>query len=1139
MNYTFCENFSVVDKDNMPYSLKEENIHPYKVQSGKVEDNQFLLLRNGARMLFKTPSLESFHFSCQLGYRPPAHVYYSHVGWSIYFGYDEILRTGMVLSINYYENDSLLRINLGNIKGKNEQVEYCSSVSGIKLDGNKMYHLDFSVEENICVGSFDDIAFQFECKSPRGKMGFFNNSSVKGLAYSNIRIESNDVEQKEIVKRKYQIPYYDGGSEEYCIEMDVKKYKDGSYELTYSLTGGAFSRQADSYHMNIWAVQYDVIKNAYIKFYGKCGTNKLFLKNGELCFVEQSPDGKYTEALMDGQKMPFVGKFYLDDFCENDDFAFGYDLFRRLGNELQEDKREFVYHGEELVYSGKSLSEDYNIIIESPKKKKISEMIPLEIDEYEQAKFHALNNHYFLHNEEVAFHIKWLMKRNLDMIHCKVYLLDAFFDEIKDISINKVPIEDGKEYGYTSFISEINLGNMCQGVYHIKAVMYLGDEIVSAHTSAFEVIDDSDISPRESSRIPFMYSGEATPPNIKYNCPDPWIMKPDHNEIHYFDCMLAVPEITEHRKGWKELLGLYKRKMFLWLNDRTAPSEKTYLDYPQSVKLADYTNITSPTAPINYIINPRSFRSAAVRKIYNEFREDRKEYDLFDLSDRDSITDEEFRKLFELCGSEWVDYFCEKNAENLIRFHSSMKEMNPDIKFSEYGPYAIYGTNYSGPYSAKWKMAPINRAEEMMDGFWIFEDYPFITGKETHYSGWGMMGLLMNIPNARIIVELFSSFDPVCPDDCVYNAFPPGGCYVESYRTVTQLNEHMYAAVFRDGKFCYYDNPGFQFLQSYNTEAKQRFEEFLKGWGTYLKNKPKSPMKAPVFITEYINEDDRFEFDFSRNGVNNIGQAGQSYVYGIMAAAGLPKGYCTNWAGLMQLNEDMTDVCVLPSLKYASFEAKQKIRELGAKGIGLIAVSDIADLTDLFGVEKSVSKVKVCALKNDSESELITCREAEFFYKANGAEVLLAAKNLEDECYPVVLKCGKNILINSYICQVGCEDFVYEFFGLANVSHLLKKTINEIVKAISCPLATADPNCGINLFVTESGERRILLTDYSICGCDEIKNVVVQLNLDVNKVRYIGHEDNMIRPNVIKKEGKVIGFSVKLRPGESVIYALE
>lgn len=1138
--FRFSEDFSVVNDDKMPYSLREENIHPYiSTPSARVENKSLLILRNNARLLFNTPKIGNFEFSCLLGYLSPASAYGKHTNWSIYFGYDEKRRTGKMFSISYYEKEALLNLSVRRMNGKTDSEEDVCRISNISLEPDKQYLLKLTVGGGICSGTFDGIEFSLNCAAPLGKIGLMSKSTVNGLTFSEVEIVSEDTEPCKALHSQYVIPHFDGGSEDYLIDIEAKKFSDSITEISYSLTGGAFSRKNDSYNMVIWSVQYDVITNPYIRFLGKGKSPKLYIKNGELVFVEQCPDGKNAELVIGGQSMPYSGRFYIEDFDENSDFAFGYDMFRRLGNELSEDEREFIYRDGKLLYSGKSLSEDYVISVASPSDKKIAGMIPQEIDEYEKALFHAQNNHYFMNDEQVSFHVSWHLRKNRELIDFKAYLLDAFFDEIYEIDVNTVLTDKFAEYGISTFEGEINLKQMAQGVYHVKLVMLLGSEAVCTHVSAFEVIDGSDVSPRESSGIPFMYSGEAAPPNIKYNCPDPWTIKPDHNEIHYLDCLLAVPKIAEFRKGW-EILKLYKRKMFLWLNSRTISRGETYLDYPESIKNADYINISDKSAFINYLILKDSFNYPSVRDAYKEFRESNPQYNLFQLSDDRKITDEEFRALLSVCGSEWIDYFCEKHAQRIVDFHEKIKKQNPLVKFSTYGPYALYGTYNSGILAGKWRMVAPEKAHEMMDGFWIFEDYPFITGKATHYSCFGMMGLLLKAPRARILVELFGSFDPVCPDGAVCYAFPPmGGCYVEPYRTLTQVYEHMYAAVLTENGFKYYKKPAFQFLQSYNTEAKRRFEIFLKGWGRYLKNKPQMPMKSPVFLMEYTNQDDRFEIDFAENNVNNVSQAAQAYIYGIMAESGLPKGYCADFGGIMKLDESMTDVCVLPSLAEASDEVKAKIRSLSESGVALVAVSDVSNLEDLFGVERCLIKDEVCLLKNESESESIATVNAEFFYKEKGAETLLCAQRADGKAYPAVMKYGKNIIVNSYVCQIGCEDFPFAQFGLSNVSRLLKSTLEAAVKEICEPLATATNTCGISLFINEAGERRILLTDYSLCGAEKIKNVLVKLNFEAESVDIVGCSDLKPEVNLIRKCGKIKAFSVKMRPGDSMILAVE
>ena len=111
-----------------------------------------------------------------------------------------------------------------------------------------------------------------------------------------------------------------------------------------------------------------------------------------------------------------------------------------------------------------------------------------------------------------------------------------------------------------------------------------------------------------------------------------------------------------------------------------------------------------------------------------------------------------------------------------------------------------------------------------------------------------------------------------------------------------------------------------------------------------------------------------FEIDFTENNVNNISQAGQAYVYGVMAEAGIPKGYCTDFSGIMQLDETLTDVCVLPSLSEATEEVKEKIRSLSNRGVALVAVSDVADIVFQFWNQDDVTSSSHTGMKGNPAS---------------------------------------------------------------------------------------------------------------------------------------------------------------------------
>jgi hypothetical protein len=1135
--FNLYENFERYDDFKIPYSLKEENLHSFTTPSGYAECGRFCLLRSGARFIFNMPDLSSFNIKTSVGFLPPATGYFCYAEWNIDFGYCKSTRCAERLSIGYDNKKNVLKIAILSVKGIEHKEKAALLFEGADFRVNTDYPLSFKVEGGECVGSFAGYDFKFAVNEKSGKIGISSENTGSGIYFYSVSIESPEKCGKIIKKENYEILHYDGGSVPYSISISVIEY-DGAYEISYKLSGGAYSKKTPDYKMSVWTVEYDIFTNPYIRFYTSGGDIKLYLKNGELTFSEQNEKIKSPEIVMGGASMPYCGSFYLDSFEPSCDFAFGYEAFRALGYELQEGKREYLYKDGRLLHSGDAPADGYLIRVRSPEDKKLTERIPKDIDLYEYALEHAKNNHYFFFDEDAKFEIVTAVRENSDFTTVKVTLLNAFFEKIREVKAESVPSDEFSKYGLYTSKHSLNLGKMAQGVYHLKVELCLSDEVIYSHTSAFEVLDESETSPRESSGIPFMYSGEATPANLEFNCPDPWIIKPDHNETHYIDCMLGVPEVIEKRRGW-EIFKLYKLKTFMWIDHRTTPSDKNKLDYEKTIRLADYLKLAGPPC---YALLPSIFKRDGVLDIYREFAGENPSLDLPQIGDDGVISEQDFKRLYETCGREWLYYLAEKNSENVIREHEEIKKINPNVKFMQYGPYTPYSSRLpgpNGPIGTISRMISPQMAERVMDGFWIFEDYPFITDQRTCVSAWCSANNLLHLPNVNFLIELFSSFDPVCPDGAVYYAYPPmGGVYVESYRTVTQVYEHLYTSAFRAGKFRYYENPAFQFMQVYSTNASQRINELLKGYGVYLKNKPVRPEKSAVFISEYDKNDDRLNLQYSMRGANNISQSAEAYLYKLIAGMGLPKGYLTDFEGLAELDGSLIDIAIAPSLRVADEKAKERLRRMSEGGTPIFAVSDVSGLEDLFGVERDERRLSVSCIETESDEEIISERDCVFNYRPTTAKVLAYAKQSSGERVPFIFKNGKNVLIGSDITAVGGVEFKEYPFGGDNVSRIVKKLLTELIGELSHPLITADNDCGVSLFVGEDGERRVLLTDYSPCLSKEEKRIFVNLNFDASDLVPLAHEDMKLKFNKIVKNGKMSAFTVALRPGECALFKI-
>lgn len=117
--YIFKEDFSVKNDKNIPYSLAEQNIHPYSNPSAVVENNKLLFTRECARLFLKTPFLNHFKFKCQIGFTSPASAFNKYAGWGFFFGYNPDNHTGNQLKLSYFEKTSTLKIQLYEVTGKN------------------------------------------------------------------------------------------------------------------------------------------------------------------------------------------------------------------------------------------------------------------------------------------------------------------------------------------------------------------------------------------------------------------------------------------------------------------------------------------------------------------------------------------------------------------------------------------------------------------------------------------------------------------------------------------------------------------------------------------------------------------------------------------------------------------------------------------------------------------------------------------------------------------------------------------------------------------------------------------------------------------------------------------------------------
>lgn len=1068
--------------------------------------------------------------------------------WKFGYGFDNNKGSGYIIRADQSSYDSSLRISHIRTDGEKTEVIASEELHEIVFIPGETYAFTLERHDEVIDVSFGGRVCCFLSESVSGGIQISESGSPGTSLLGYIAIESDEEPDKSVMLcPSCRIPCYDGGSEPYTLDISAAKYKNGVRRIDWKLTGGAYSRAERNYQMGIWSVQYDVFTDPFIRLISGGESKKLIIRNGTLVFSEQNPLGKSAELFMQASKMPFGGSFFLPP-CRVDSgetyVGFGYGLFRRLGNEFQSGRSEFIFSDVgNLLYYGDPLSDECQLHVTSPADKKITRMIPENVTEREKALGHARGNHYFMDDEPACFTISAACEKER-FLDFRVSLTNAYFREIRDLkfTVERDSTDILERLGKNVIKLSVCAGSLPQGVYHIHISVLYGQKVIRDSYSAFEVIDtDSDVSPRESSGLPFMYSGEGAPPNIRYNCPDPWIEKPDMNACHYFDCLLVQPEIGEERRVW-ELTKLYKIKLFSWVDTRTAPSGKTPFDYPLTLRNSNFLNVDSRSGEgYNYFHNMLQNYPAAVG-IMNDFRCEHPEYDaeLCSLGDLKADDGRLVMRLLEICPEEWLSYFNRRANRLTLEFLNRIREVNHDVRFGKYGALGYYATNHVNAYAGKWRMNDMDNLHRIRDGFMIFEDYAFIVGQEPYYCAWGLMGYMLHTPKVRVLAEFFSDFDPVCPDGAVMFANPPmGKCHVPAYQVKTQLYEYMYASCVLDKSgFRYYHDNSFQLLQSYNTEASARLIEFLRAWGTYLENKPVRPLRAPIFVSAYSSEEDIYDFDIGRKCVNNRSLAGISYMYQIMASSGLPGGIVTDWGGFMRLTPDETDLVVVPSLKYAPEEVIRHLRYLSEENVSIFAVGDVTGIEDLFGVYPSAVNVALTSLTDGSDTEQINKIRDTLYYTAPDEKVALFATDIDGKKHPVLIRNGRNALLNVYIEHVGIERSGYIIMDTANISRLLKKNCLSAVREISRPMAVSTDSSGICLFENERGEKMILITDYSPYGTGHGKEITVIFE-DITVFGVEGCDpfdaDNI---NPLTESGHMKGFSFDIRERGARLFRL-
>ena len=1139
----FCENFENCTDEKQPYSVKSEPTHKYTNSDAFVNDRALHIKRNQAKQLLIMPNVAEFELSAELFYdKPPQLTPFSRWVWEIYFGYNKENRSGYKLSAVYEKKEKTLELAFFKVDGVDCKEIAKECTSNIEINAEERYPLSLSYESGSVTASVFGAAAAMEAAVQPGIIGFAKGTGVTDIGVAKISVKGEKPVTETVYNRQFTIPRTDGGHYDYYLRITVDKLgrNDPVYEVDYELTGGIYNNRDNMQACDVWCREHDFFWGLYFSF----GGDKLYISNGKLTFCDNSYE--YFKNIVSGNDIPYGGKLTVESFEIPDKVFIGYD--RRIsfcaGN-LSSD-RMFTYDADgNLLFTGKALDQPCFFEVTSDPNKEIISRLPKDNVDYRDAVFHAQKNHYFISTENPEFRVDVYTRVGDEYLTFEAELQTVYFEKLKDLKIKKIDCGENifADCGYRKYSFSVDCDVHAQGVYHMEFRCLYGANSVYKHTSAFEIFDDAlSESPQETSKLPMIYVGDGCA--AEYATYNPANQKPDFNIMHYINCVLDTPGPAERRKTW-ELVHAYRRKLLVWMTKRGFINRNdTYKNYPGVTANADYINYLYPgiEESMTYyrydLWKHAVFDVEGVRELYSAFLKENPDIsaEFPEFDENGNVNEQKWAAIPDESFDRLVRYINDKTEPLFERQWDEIKAINPKARRFSYGPYHVYAMDNSGAYDTKWfGFSKQGLSRVFNGGFLQLEDYPFACGYQTHICAWNMMTIKQEWKDLRIAPELYDSFPGGCPDGATANAFPPASeSFIEPYQIVTQMYEYLYnTPVFENGAFRYWDDKILQVYEYISYEPEKRYECILRSWKLHLDNKPARPLKATAFVTEFDCADDGRSVAVDTNAIFNKCQTGMNVVHAVNAEIGLPQGFVLKWESLEQLENTQTDILVLPSLRNAGTEIKERIRKLYNSGVALIATGDVSGLEDIFGVVPCAASEKISKIYYNGESETVYPSVCSLPYASNGAESTVSSEN-----NGIIFRNGRALLINACLSEVGIDSYTaFKNAGRANISKIVRAAIGDFMHSVSSPLAHCGEQCGMELVETANGEKLLVLTDYSPYSNENPRTVSVRFDgLRVSEVKNLSYDAHDIHMNCFERNGSIDGFSVVLRPREVLVF---
>ncbi len=756
---------------------------------------------------------------------------------------------------------------------------------------------------------------------------------------------------------------------------------------------------------NYHAMRADLLTNLFWKVVTKETVEKYVLRAGRIVLVkDELAPGYFYKVLHRKTPWPFQTSVRFMKPEGPFDLAVGADTYEHTTavNQAQSPSETvFDLKGREL-YAGIGLTERaQKIEFTSQPDKAIIADLPKTDPRYAQAVEFAKNNHFFMEGEPALFTMVVTSFRELPASFT-LTLEDAFLRPIRTLDYART---DGTETigvrQYASARLACRVDGLQPGVYHLRAASTDGSVAALEDYAAFEVMSRAPgaLPAPLLSGLPYLYCSRTETIGLMTDAFDPWYAA-SADERHYMACANFLPQCARDNHI-APTVHAYQREWFLWLGTRCA---NTYLvqDNMDLVAEADYVNVHEEMreCPCASLLWSSTYKGPIKEELF-KFLDARGDtaIDRGKLREVETIDAGSFRELGRRYWAAWLDWIGSVINRRIRDFMAGLRNVNPRVKLSKYGPAHIYASHYKGVEFIRYLGSFGQTPEEI--GFWQYEDYPFYCRYNIERGTYFLASCLLAMPGHRLYPEIYTTSIQGCPDGAVFYAHPPFGYMPVNppIRIKRRFMDYYYgSAHFTGDGFGFWEKRGFQACGF----DRERYEVLLRAAAVVNGNPAKRPLKGAAFVysEESWQAADRVLATVSHYGIADIRKTATEcvpYAYEMARYAGIQAGFVTMIESLCKLDPSQVDTLVLPPLKGVSKKCLDDIRRLHEQGVNLLGFENVPGLEDLFGVKDTGAFTRIVHLKaSDSFLGGMTeyCEEplCEGSYRADGAEVLIDAE---------------------------------------------------------------------------------------------------------------------------------------------------